>query len=210
MPGATHWLRREGPPHLQTSRNQGIGIATGDIVLLLDDDCLMSPGWVEGHARIHAAAPGHLVVGDVRRVHYDGRNEFWMLPPARHGWGVDDVDLTYRLMKSGVPLMFEPSLLVFHQEYPCSREHQGEQEAQNLRIFAERHGFWPYGAVPTGYRGAREYPKEGAWFHVCRVPSAASDKGLRVTWIPEPGPHAPREPSRLNFVFGRRASADRT
>jgi glycosyltransferase involved in cell wall biosynthesis len=45
------------------ARQAGVELATGDVVLLLDDDVLAAPGLVDGHARLHASAPGLVVVG---------------------------------------------------------------------------------------------------------------------------------------------------
>ena len=41
----------------------GLERATGEVVLLLDDDVVAAPGLVEGHARAHAVSDGLVVVG---------------------------------------------------------------------------------------------------------------------------------------------------
>src|SRR4051794_23694299 len=45
------------------ARTRGAEIATGEVVLFLDDDVLPAPGLLAGHARHHAAAEGLVVVG---------------------------------------------------------------------------------------------------------------------------------------------------
>ena len=45
------------------ARQHGIDIATGDVVLLLDDDVLAAQGLVSGHARLHAQGPSQVVLG---------------------------------------------------------------------------------------------------------------------------------------------------
>jgi glycosyltransferase involved in cell wall biosynthesis len=45
------------------ARARGVEIATGDVVLLLDDDIVAGPGLVAGHARRHGAEAGLVVVG---------------------------------------------------------------------------------------------------------------------------------------------------
>ncbi len=45
------------------AREAGARAASGDLVLLLDDDVRLEPGAVTGHARIHADVPGLVVVG---------------------------------------------------------------------------------------------------------------------------------------------------
>src|SRR5687768_16829364 len=82
LPGATRWMRREGQRHLQAARNAAIAAATGEIVLLLDDDCLVREDYVQAHLTRHARDPGCLVVGSVKRIHYRGEREFWNLPAA--------------------------------------------------------------------------------------------------------------------------------
>ena len=42
---------------------RGVEAATGDVVLLMDDDVLSDPGLVTGHARSHADATGLVVLG---------------------------------------------------------------------------------------------------------------------------------------------------
>lgn len=45
------------------ARQRGIGTATGDVVLLVDDDVVAAPGLCTGHARHHAAADDLVVLG---------------------------------------------------------------------------------------------------------------------------------------------------
>ncbi len=54
------FVEQQGP---SAARQLGVEHATGELVLLLDDDVLVSPGLVEGHARRHAAAKGVVVLG---------------------------------------------------------------------------------------------------------------------------------------------------
>ena len=45
------------------ARQLGLERATGEVVLLLDDDVVAAQGLVEGHARAHAVSDGLVVVG---------------------------------------------------------------------------------------------------------------------------------------------------
>lgn len=45
------------------ARQAGVEAARGEVVLLIDDDVLAGPGLAEGHARMHADAPGRVVLG---------------------------------------------------------------------------------------------------------------------------------------------------
>ena len=45
------------------ARETGIDVATGDVVLLLDDDIVPEPGLIDGHRAAQDAAPSRVVVG---------------------------------------------------------------------------------------------------------------------------------------------------
>lgn len=64
---------------------RGVEVATGEVVLMLDDDVLPEPGLVEGHTRRHAAARDIVVVGYMPVAH-----------PARRGRGEFPRDLYSR------------------------------------------------------------------------------------------------------------------
>src|SRR3954452_17909723 len=45
------------------AQQHGVEVATGDVVLVIDDDVLAEPGLASGHLRHHEAEPGLVVVG---------------------------------------------------------------------------------------------------------------------------------------------------
>jgi glycosyltransferase involved in cell wall biosynthesis len=45
------------------ARQAGVQHATGELVLVLDDDVVAGPGLAEGHARVHARTPGAVALG---------------------------------------------------------------------------------------------------------------------------------------------------
>jgi glycosyltransferase involved in cell wall biosynthesis len=63
------------------TRQAGVEAATGDVVLLMDDDVIASPGMVEGHARHHAGLEPRLVLGYMP-------NDWRALPRGRRGIGL--------------------------------------------------------------------------------------------------------------------------
>ncbi len=48
------------------ARNTGAAIATGQLLLFLDDDIEALPPLVESHARVHRERPGSAVMGPIR------------------------------------------------------------------------------------------------------------------------------------------------
>jgi glycosyltransferase involved in cell wall biosynthesis len=60
------------------TRQAGIEAATGEVILLLDDDVIAEPGLVAGHARHHAALEPKLVLGYMP-------NDWTALPPGSRG-----------------------------------------------------------------------------------------------------------------------------
>lgn len=60
------------------TRQAGIEAATGDVVLLMDDDVIASPGLVRGHARHHLDLTAKLVLGYMP-------NDWRALPHSRRG-----------------------------------------------------------------------------------------------------------------------------
>ncbi|HEV2813583.1 MAG TPA: glycosyltransferase [Solirubrobacteraceae bacterium] len=92
--GSVEWLRERARaderivvldrPHQGAggARQAGLEAASGDVVLLLDDDVIASPGLVEGHARHHVALEPKLVLGympnDWRAVAPERRAIAWV------------------------------------------------------------------------------------------------------------------------------------
>lgn len=55
--------RRKAAPGLTRSRNLGIGLAGGDILLFLDDDVVLAPGFIEHISTLYEQDPGHTIGG---------------------------------------------------------------------------------------------------------------------------------------------------
>ena len=64
------------------ARTAGARAASGEVVLLIDDDVLLEPGIVRGHARVHAAAQG--LAGDGRVRGQPLRVAGYVVLPRRH------------------------------------------------------------------------------------------------------------------------------
>ncbi len=90
--GSVEWLRERArtDPRLKVldlpnrgvgpTRQAGVEAATGDVVLLMDDDVIAEPGLVAGHARHHADGARRLVLG---YMPHDPER----MPPGRRGIG---------------------------------------------------------------------------------------------------------------------------
>lgn len=127
---------------LARARNAGMAKATGERIILIDDDVLPLPNFVEEHLRSHAAHPRAIVRGGAINTEsfdelpvpvwtfrdYSG-NFFWTTNVsvplqtlraaggfnesfAEYGW--EDIDVGLRLRKQGVNAVFNPRALVFH------------------------------------------------------------------------------------------------
>lgn len=127
---------------LAKARNAGLARSTGERIILIDDDVLPLPNFVEEHLRSHAASPRAIVRGAAISVesfddlplpiwtlrNYSG-NYFWttnvsvplaMLRAvggfnetfAEYGW--EDIDVGLRLRFAGVKAILNRRALVYH------------------------------------------------------------------------------------------------
>jgi GT2 family glycosyltransferase len=127
---------------LAKARNSGLARSTGERVILIDDDVLPLPNFVEEHLRSHARRPRAIVRGGAINVenfddlplpvwslrNYSG-NYFWTTNVsvpletlravggfneefAEYGW--EDIDVGLRLRFAGVKAVFNPRALVYH------------------------------------------------------------------------------------------------
>ena len=127
---------------LAKARNSGLGRSTGERVILIDDDVLPLPNFVQEHLRSHARHPRAIVRGGAINVenfddlplpvwslrNYSG-NYFWTTNVsvpletlravggfnedfAEYGW--EDIDVGLRLRFAGVKAVFNPRALVYH------------------------------------------------------------------------------------------------
>lgn len=161
------------------THNSGIRAASGDVVLMIADDVLPTPGLLAEHMRLHEAHP-EPAVGVVGRLEQSptlprtqfqkawdpivnamfprGRTEldyrdFWvnnlsfkrdfMLKHGMfHSWPVashEDVELGYRLQKSGMRLLFSEAALAYHHhpETIDSVARRSYAQGYNWRRFEE-------------------------------------------------------------------------
>jgi glycosyltransferase involved in cell wall biosynthesis len=127
---------------LAKARNSGLARSTGERIILIDDDVLPLPNFVQEHLRSHAHRPRAIVRGGAINVenfddlplpiwsmrNYSG-NYFWTTNVsvplatlravggfnedfAEYGW--EDIDVGLRLRFAGVKAVFNPRALVYH------------------------------------------------------------------------------------------------
>jgi glycosyltransferase involved in cell wall biosynthesis len=106
------------------ARQTGVEHATGDVVLLLDDDVLAGPRLVEGHARRQAEAAGRLVLGYMPTD----------VPPVRR------------------PGDFATRLYAAEYEAACARYEQ-QPGAILIRLWAGNMSLWRSDALHVGLDG---------------------------------------------------------
>lgn len=151
------------------ARNMGIKEAKGDVVIFVDDDVLLSTGFVESHLKLHQPGGRQVVLGFRHRSRVppadtcptldemvlgdpDDRIEPLgldgdLLPQSDtpwfyvyscnfsaprlpelwfdedfEGWGMEDVELGYRLFFAGYKIAVQPSARVLHVEDPMPRD----------------------------------------------------------------------------------------
>ena len=106
---------------LSAARNTGIRAASGEVVIMLDNDMEPEPGFVEAHLRRHEAEPGALgVVSNVRLAddRIAGRNfgrylqeRYLGFRPARERAQMDYEDLPARCFAGGVSSVRRETIL---------------------------------------------------------------------------------------------------
>lgn len=92
---------RAGPRGLNSARNTGVAVTNGSVVILLDDDVRLGPGWLAAYARGVAAAPDAGCYGGPVEPNIEpggpricGRERF-PITAVDHGPADRDVDLVY-------------------------------------------------------------------------------------------------------------------
>jgi GT2 family glycosyltransferase len=85
--GRIRWIRRSSP-NASSARNQALIEARSDIVIFIDDDVVLGPGFVEAHRRSYDDARVDMVAGQVLskdgRVHSGRVNNYDMGFPLNH------------------------------------------------------------------------------------------------------------------------------
>ncbi|HYH02356.1 MAG TPA: glycosyltransferase [Bacillota bacterium] len=61
-----------------------------------------------------------------------------MFDPGFKGWGVEDMDLGYRLIRSGVKVIRDYSIVNYHLVHPVDPSNQKEEYWRNLNYFLEK------------------------------------------------------------------------
>ena len=161
-PCALHVIRQRNAG-LAAGRNAGIARARGEIIVLVDDDVLATPGLIAAHAAFHTRFLRAIGRGAVINV-----ASFDSLPPPKYGWrnysgayfwttnvsvrkdllaqaggfderfreyGWEDLELGYRLRRMGVPSTLNRDALVYHYK-PAPQPQQSEAMVRQARAQA--------------------------------------------------------------------------
>ncbi len=164
------------------ARNRGAEIARGDILLFSDDDVMPQPGWIEAHQKAHTR-PRTVAVGRLElplelrgtgAAELKGPRAFWWnitgnntsMPkalfkevggydPAFSGYGGEDPDLGYRLMRAGARLVFVREALAVHEAFDYrgkALEKARQAGAAHVRVCKKHNDpriAWALGVHPT-------------------------------------------------------------
>jgi glycosyltransferase involved in cell wall biosynthesis len=164
------------------ARNRGARAAQGDLLLFSDDDVLPKTGWVEGHCQAHTApqrvAVGHLALPPGLRgcgaAELLGPRVYWWnitgnstslskalfeevggYDESFSGYGGEDPDLGYRLLKAGAQLVFAGSAKATHEAWdfpPKMLSKARSAGAAHLRVWHKHqdpHIAWALGVHPA-------------------------------------------------------------
>lgn len=72
-------------------------------------------------------------------IRKDVLEEVGMFDESFSGWGLEDVELGYRLCKAGVKFRHEAGAVNYHQLHPVSTKARKSEHARNYRLFCEKH-----------------------------------------------------------------------
>ncbi|MCS0636940.1 glycosyltransferase [Streptomyces sp. LP05-1] len=177
------------------ARNAGLAMATGELVVTLDADQVVEPGFLGEHVRAHATDPALLVVG--RRLQLDEGEidqealargfDLSALPPVVRGderegvfrvlaceladmatgwhhawtcnasvrrdrliaaggfdegfagWGLEDAELAYRLVRDGAGMRYSTRAAVYHEHRQPVTAAMYREWRENLAYFLRKH-----------------------------------------------------------------------
>ncbi|GAA2640354.1 glycosyltransferase family 2 protein [Streptomyces axinellae] len=161
------------------ARNAGLALATGGLVVTLDADQVVAPGFLAEHVRLHAADPALLVVG--RRLQLDeGRFDQEALacgfrpealPPVVRG---DERERLFRLLERPLTEM----ATCWHHAWTCNAS-AGRDRLATVGGFDEKFSGWGLEDAELAYRlvqdGVRmRYTTAAVVYHEHRQPVTAA------------------------------------
>jgi GT2 family glycosyltransferase len=169
------------------ARNAGIGRAEGDVVVMVDADQVVGPGFLNEHARYHRAGADMVVVGRRVDLAAEAVEDLSSLPPMvrddsreavyqrfsynlnnlatcwhhlftcnvsvprRHleavggfdesftGWGLEDVELGYRLRRHGLAFAYNRAAITHHLGRRRVTDQMHAEWRNNLARFVNKH-----------------------------------------------------------------------
>ena len=133
------------------ARNIGVNFSKGSLLIFLDADCRVAPGWLETHLAIHKSHGGFLVVGG--SVCMEPNAQFWARCDHYCSW----YNVTPSLPASWVPNHPSANLSMtrttFYQvgplkeDLPCTGVHEETEWQKRFKTMGGRIRFEPDAAV---------------------------------------------------------------
>ena len=172
--GKTHpcWSAVQGHPNLQyfqddnqdgfaRAYNRGSRLATGEFLIWLNDDCLVTPGWLSATLKFMRETPrvgiGGLTFSEGKRVrvqqkifevYYPNfgciRTDLWFklggFDELYHSYGAE-TDLAFRALAKGYSVLPIPDVLIEHLRFQDSnRKKMSRERQEGLHQFRRRWG----------------------------------------------------------------------
>lgn len=176
---ADNYIRHDKPMGIAYGWNDGIGVAKGDYIVIINDDIVVRPGWLEAMEKcfeiencgVSGCSVEHLPNGmgiEECRTWFPGscfmlsRNtidKVGLFDEQFVPYNYEDIDYWTRVYKAGFKLIRNYAVQVQHKEGQVihSFDNNGIADSLNRQRYIKKWGFDP---IPILYHGTAKFPWE--------------------------------------------------